>query len=48
MTTMMGLTMSIPMSVVDFIFRNRVMNSIIEVSYIATELMDRFDHPPEH
>jgi len=48
MTTMMGLTVAIPMSVAYFIFRNRVMNSIIEVSNIATELMDRFDHPPEH
>ncbi|MGA1534007.1 MAG: MotA/TolQ/ExbB proton channel family protein [Planctomycetota bacterium] len=48
MTTMMGLTVAIPMSVAYFIFRNRVNNSIIEVSNIATELMDRFDHPPEH
>jgi len=48
MTTMMGLTVAIPMSVAYFIFRNRVNNPIIEVSNIATELMDRFDHPPEH
>ena len=48
MTTMMGLTVAIPMSVAYFIFRNRVNNSIVEVSNIATELMERFDVPPEH
>jgi len=48
MTTMMGLSVAIPMSVAYFIFRNRVNNAIVEVSNIATELMERFDVPPEH
>ncbi len=45
MTTMMGLSVAIPMSVAYFIFRNRVNNAIVEVSNIATELMERFDVP---
>lgn len=47
MTTMMGLSVAIPMSVAYFIFRNRVNNAIVEVSNIATELMERFDVPAE-
>ena len=45
MTTMMGLSVAIPMSVAYYIFKNRVNNSIIEVSNLATELMERFDEP---
>ncbi len=45
MTTMMGLCVAIPMSVAYFIFKNKVNNSIIEVSNLATELMERFDTP---
>jgi len=45
MTTMMGLSVAIPMSVAYFVFRNRVNNAIVEVSNIATELMERFDVP---
>ena len=48
MTTMMGLSVAIPMSVAYFVFRNRVNNAIVEVSNIATELMERFDVPQEH
>jgi biopolymer transport protein ExbB len=47
MTTMMGLSVAIPMSVAYFVFRNRVNNAIVEVANIATELMERFDVPPE-
>ncbi len=47
MTTMMGLSVAIPMSVAYFVFRNRVNNAIVEVSNIATELMERFDVPAE-
>ncbi|MFQ5655482.1 MAG: MotA/TolQ/ExbB proton channel family protein [Planctomycetota bacterium] len=43
MTTMMGLTVAIPMTVAYYIFRNRVNNVIIEVGNLATELMERFD-----
>ncbi len=45
MTTMMGLSVAIPMSVVYFIIRNKVNSAIVEVSNISTELMDRFDVP---
>lgn len=45
MTTVMGLLVAIPMSIAYYVFRNRVTNIIIEVGNVATELMERFDHP---
>lgn len=43
MTTMMGLIVAIPMTVSYFLFKNRIDTATLEVSSIATELMERFD-----
>jgi len=43
MTTMMGLIVAIPMTVSYFLFKNRIDTATLEVSNIATELMERFD-----
>ncbi|MEE2883484.1 MAG: MotA/TolQ/ExbB proton channel family protein [Planctomycetota bacterium] len=43
MTTMMGLIVAIPMTVAFFIFKTKIDAAAVEVSSIASELMDRFD-----
>ena len=45
MTTMMGLIVAIPMTVSYFLFKNRIDTATLEVSSIATEMMERFDVP---
>lgn len=41
-TTMLGLTVAIPMMVGFFFFRNRVVKIILEISAITDDLLDRF------
>ena len=41
-TTIMGLCIAIPMSLMFFMFRNKVMRATIEVNAITEELFDRF------
>lgn len=43
MTTMMGLIVAIPMTVAYFIFKTKIDGAAVEVSSIASELMERFD-----
>jgi biopolymer transport protein ExbB len=45
MTTMMGLIVAIPMTVAYFIFKTKIDGAAVEVSSIASELMERFDEP---
>lgn len=41
-TTMLGLTVAIPMMIGFFFFRNRVVKIILEISAITDDLLDRF------
>jgi biopolymer transport protein ExbB/TolQ len=41
-TTYMGLLVAIPMTVLFVVFKNRVVNVILEIGGIAEELMERF------
>ena len=43
MTTMMGLIVAIPMTVAYFIFKTKIEAAAVEVSSVATELMEQFD-----
>ena len=43
MTTLMGLSVAIPMTIAYYVFKNRVTNVIVEVGNLATELMERFE-----
>lgn len=46
-TTVMGLTLCIPMTVFYFFFRNRVVRVIMEIGAITEELMEKFRDEPQ-